>query len=96
MTTTDLKEKTTQLKEKTTDFMSGELTLTKLDFLLIGAICLLAGICIGLLSAPLTHGVTIGSNNGNNNGNNNRNDNGNNAEKCTVVDADDSQAEKKA
>ena len=96
MTTTDLKEKTTQLKEKTTDFMSGELTLTKLDFFLIGAICLLAGICIGLLSAPYTHGVTIASNNGNNNGNNcgsNNGHNDNNAENCTVAEADDNQEE---
>ena len=61
----------TELKEKTTDFVKGELTLTKLDFCLIGLICLLAGICIGLLTAPFTHGVSICSNNGNNNGNNN-------------------------
>ena len=64
---------TTELKEKTTDFVKGELTLTKLDFCLIGLICLFAGICIGLLTAPLTHGVSICSNNGNNNGNNNSN-----------------------
>ena len=96
MTTTDLKEKTTQLKEKTADFMIGELTLTKLDFILIGAICLLAGICIGLLTAPFTHGITIGSNNGNNNGLNNGYVNGNNAENCTAVEADDSQTENKA
>ena len=31
--TTELKEKTTELKEKATDFMKGELTLTKLDFI---------------------------------------------------------------
>ena len=48
--------------------VKGELTLTKLDFFLIAAIMLLAGICIGLLTAPFTHGVSIGSNNGNNNG----------------------------
>lgn len=77
--TTTLKEKTTQLKEKTAELMSGEIILTKLDFFLIGAICLLAGICIGLLTAPFTHGITIGSNNGNNNGNNNGH-NGNNSE----------------
>lgn len=76
---TTLKEKTTQLKEKTAELMSGEIILTKLDFFLIGAICLLAGICIGLLTAPFTHGITIGSNNGNNNGNNNG-QNGNNSE----------------
>ena len=64
---------TTELKEKTTDFVKGELTLTKLDCGLIGLICLFAGICIGLLTAPLTHGVIICSNNGNNNGNNSSN-----------------------
>lgn len=67
MKTTQLRERATELKEKTTCLMTGELTLTKLDFFLIGAICLLAGICIGLLTAPLTHGVAIGSNNMSNN-----------------------------
>lgn len=61
----------TEWKEKTLDTINGDLTLTKLDFCLIGAICLLAGICIGFLTAPLTHGIriAIGSNNGSNNGN---------------------------
>lgn len=85
MTTTKLKEKTTELKGKVTEFMSGELTLTKVDFLLIGAVCLLAGICIGFLNAPLTHGVTIGSNNGNNNGHNVS------TELCKPEEMDDSQ-----
>lgn len=65
--TTEWKETATQLKEKTTDYMRGELTLNKLDFCLIGLICLFAGICIGLLTAPLTHGVSICSHNGSNN-----------------------------
>ena len=56
-------------KEKTADIMKGELTLTRLDFFLITAIMLLAGICLGLLTAPYTHGVSIGSNNGNTYGN---------------------------
>lgn len=68
--TTEWKEAATQLKEKTTDFISGEITLTKLDFCLIGLIGLFAGICIGLLTAPLTHGISIGSHNGCYNGNN--------------------------
>lgn len=90
MTTTEVKERaaelkekaaglrgmTTELKGKTVDFMQGGLTLTKLDFFLIGAVCLLAGICIGLLAAPFTHGVSIASNNGNNNGNNCGSNNG--------------------
>lgn len=68
---------TTELKEKTTDLMSGKITLTTLDFCLIGAIMLLAGICIGLLTAPFTHGISMFSNNGNNSGNSNGNNNGN-------------------
>ena len=65
----------TQLKEKTTELMNGEITLTALDFCLIGAIMLLAGVCIGLLTAPFTHGISLCSNNGNNNGNNSGNSN---------------------
>lgn len=44
----------------------GDVTMPKVWFWMIGAICLLSGIVYGLLCAPLTHGVTIGSNNGNN------------------------------
>ena len=43
----------------------GELTMPKVTFWLIGAVCLLGGIVYGLCTAPLTHGVTIGCNNGN-------------------------------
>lgn len=59
----------TEWKEKALDTVKGDLTLKKLDFFLIGAICLLAGICIGFLTAPLTRGIriAIGSNNGSNN-----------------------------
>lgn len=59
----------TEWKEKALDTVNGDLTLKKLDFFLIGAICLLAGICIGFLTAPLTRGIriAIGSNNGSNN-----------------------------
>ncbi len=71
MTTTELKERAAALKEMTSDYMRDEITFTKLDFCLIGAICFLAGICIGLLTAPFTHGISIGSHNGCNNGNNN-------------------------
>lgn len=69
MTMTEWKETAVETKNRMLDTMRGELTLTKLDFWLIGAICLFAGICIGLLTAPLTHGIEIGigSNNGNNN-----------------------------
>lgn len=61
---------TTEVKQKAVDLTKGELTLTRVDFILIGAILLLAGICIGLLTAPFTHGISLFSNNGNNNGNN--------------------------
>lgn len=67
----------TEWKEKAMDTVSGELTLTKLDFCLIGAICFLAGICIGLLTAPLTSGITVLSHN-TNNGSGNGSKNGNN------------------
>ena len=61
----------TKLKEKAADLVKDEITLTGLDFCLIALICLFAGICIGLLSAPFTHGICMWSNNGNNNGNSN-------------------------
>lgn len=77
MTTTQLKEKAADLKEITVNHMRGEITFTKLDFCLIGAICFLAGICIGLLTAPLTHGVNVLSHN-TNNGSGNGSKNGNN------------------
>ncbi len=67
----------TELKQRTTELMEGNVTLSKLNFFLLGAVMLLAGICLGLLAAPLTHGITVGSHNGCNNGNNNGNDSGN-------------------
>lgn len=47
----------------------GDLTMPKVNFWLIGAICLMSGIIYGMCIAPMTHGVTIGCNNGNNNNN---------------------------
>lgn len=67
----------TEWKEKALDTVSGELTLKKLDFCLIGAVCFLAGICIGMILAPFTHGVTVLSHN-TNNGSGNGSKNGNN------------------
>ena len=66
----------TELKERTCKALEGEVTLSKVDFCLLGAVLLLAGICLGLLAAPFTHGVSIGSHNGCNNGNNSGNANG--------------------
>ncbi len=75
----------TEWKEKAIDAVRGEFTLTKLDFCLIGAICFLAGICIGMIAAPLTHGITILSHNANNGSSNfskNGNNHGNQYEGC--------------
>ncbi len=77
MMTTQLKEKAADLKELAATCMRDEVTFTKLDFCLIGAVCFLAGICIGLLTAPLTHGVNVLSHNVNN-GSGNGSKNGNN------------------
>lgn len=63
----------TKVRQKAVELTRGELTLTGLDFILICAVLLLAGICIGLLTAPFTHGISLFSHNGNNNGNNNGN-----------------------
>lgn len=63
----------TEWKEKALDTVKGEMTLTKLDFCLIGAVCFLAGVCIGMIAAPLTHGISLfshNSHNGSENGNN--------------------------
>ncbi len=43
----------------------GEVTMPKVNFWMIGVICVLSGVVYGLLTAPLTHGVIIGSNSGN-------------------------------
>lgn len=67
----------TEWKERALDAIKGEVTLTKLDFCLIGAICFLAGACIGMIAAPLTHGVNVLSHN-TNNGSGNGSKNGNN------------------
>ncbi|MDE7429091.1 MAG: hypothetical protein K2N00_07480 [Lachnospiraceae bacterium] len=76
MTIIELKERAAELKEMTGDYMRDEITFTKQDFCLIGAICFLAGICIGMLAAPLTQGIHILSHNVNN-GSGNGSKNGN-------------------
>lgn len=68
--------KLTELKEKVTTLMEREVKLTGLNFFLLTAVLVLAGICIGLLNAPFTHGISIGSHNGCNNGNNSPCNNG--------------------
>ena len=66
-----------EVKEKVTECLQGDVKLTKLDFVLLAAVLVLAGMCIGLLTAPFTHGISLFSGNGCNNGNNN---NGNRAD----------------
>lgn len=58
------------MKDKLTTLFTGNMEISKRDLWLIGAVCALAGIVIGLVNAPLTHGfhVSCGNNNGNNNG----------------------------
>ncbi|MCH5255359.1 MAG: hypothetical protein J1F41_10580 [Lachnospiraceae bacterium] len=74
--------------EKATEkFFCDEIRISKNEFLAAGIILLLAGVAIGLLLAPLTHGVNVslishnGSNNGNNSANNNNNTDEETAEK---------------
>ncbi len=80
MTTTEWKDMATDVKNRTLAAANDEFTLTKLNFCLIGAICFLAGICIGMLAAPLSQGVHVLShnvNNGSGNGSKNGNNHGN-------------------
>jgi len=77
MTVTQWRETAAEVKDRAIDTVKGDLTLTKLDFCLIGAICFLAGICIGMLAAPLSQGVHVLSHNVNN-GSGNGSKNGNN------------------
>ncbi|MBD5457509.1 MAG: hypothetical protein HDR27_02925 [Lachnospiraceae bacterium] len=72
-----LKKTLAEMKTSSEKLFQGEITISKKECWLIGLVLVLSGITIGLLKAPLTHGITltIGSNNGNNNGNNSANDN---------------------
>lgn len=64
-----------EMKKNAERMFQGEITIYKKDGWLIGAILLLTGIAIGLINAPLTHGIhiSIASNNGNGSGCNNGN-----------------------
>ena len=50
-------------------------TMTKKEFLLIVAVCVLGGLVVGMLASPRKQ-VTIGSHNGSNNQDNNNNNSG--------------------
>lgn len=74
------------MKEFLKNLFIGEVELSKRELWLLGGFCLFAGIAIGLLQAPWTHGVTIGSNNGNNNrGNSACLDAGDDEDRCVGV-----------
>lgn len=66
-----------EIRKASEQLFQGEITISKRECWMIGAILLLSGIAIGLINAPLTHGVSISlaSNNGSNNGNNSANNN---------------------
>ena len=72
-----VKKTMTEIKKSAEKLFQGEITIGKKECWLIGIILLLAGITIGLLNAPLTHGVNLSlfshnwSDNGNSSGNNN-------------------------
>ena len=71
----------TELKKASEKMFQGEVTITKRDGWLIGTILVLTGIAVGLINAPLTHGINISimsnnGNNGNNSGHNSSNNHG--------------------
>ncbi len=53
-------------------------TMSKKEWLLMLAVCVLGGIVLGMLLSP-RKSITIGSHNGNNNGSNNQDNNNNNS-----------------
>lgn len=55
------------LREKCKKLFIGEITLKKKELWVVAFVCVLLGVVIGLVKAPLTHGITISC--GNNNGN---------------------------
>ena len=69
-----------EVKKSSEKFFEGEITISKKECWLIGAILVLVGIAFGFINAPLTHGIniSIGSNNqgnGSYNGNQSTDDN---------------------
>jgi len=53
-------------------------TMSKKEWLLTLAVCVLSGIVLGMVLSP-RKSITIGSHNGNNNGSNNQDNNNNNS-----------------
>lgn len=85
-----IKKAWAEIKKSSVQLFQGEITISKRECWMIGTILVLAGIALGLINAPLTHGVnvSIGSNNGNDNGNGNGNNNGNAPEGDKAAPAD--------
>lgn len=69
-----MKKAWTEIKKSSVQLFQGEITVSKRECWMAGAILVLTGIALGLVHAPLTHGVNISlfSNNGSGNGNNNK------------------------
>lgn len=71
-TITVAKKAIAEAKKASEKLFIGEITVGKKECWLVGIILLLTGIAIGLINAPLTHGINVSlfSHNGCNNGNN--------------------------
>ena len=63
--------------------LTEEKTISKKEWLLVLAVCVLGGIVLGMLLSPRKN-ITIGSNNGNNNGSYNQDNNKNNSGAVTT------------
>ena len=79
------KNMVTEAEKATEKLFCDEIKIGKNEFLIAGVILILAGVAIGLLLAPLTHGVNVSliSHNGSNNGNNSANNNNNTDEETS-------------
>lgn len=64
-----VKKALAEVKKESEKFFQGELTISKRDCWLIGAILVLLGVAIGFINAPLTHGININIGSGNASGN---------------------------
>lgn len=64
-----LKKTLAEAKKASVKFFEGELTISKRDCWLIGAILVLLGVAFGFIYAPLTHGININIASGNASGN---------------------------
>ncbi len=63
-------------------------TMTKKEFLLIVAVCVLGGLVVGMLASPRKQ-ITIGSHNGSNNQDNNNNNSGSVSAELTDAQEED-------